>query len=256
MEYAHRITRRMLILLLVMVVAAVVAVAAAMAVVSGHPNGLIVKNASARAHAAATHRVAVVCPGVAVAKAPAFTAAVLHCHANVPAGPRGRRGGTGAAGATGPAGPAGATGPAGPAGPTTLKTFRATLTASGTSFATANTVTLFTDGAASLTGHCWASGGTTFSAFGIGSTSPAFVVAYDNTDNPSTTTVDSTTGDFDVVEDDGSGTPSAGSLAGPWDGTWSVMTKDQASYFTGLGSTGVYVDGSTPCIFTGYTVSS
>ena len=141
----------MLILLLVMVVAAVVAVAAATAVVSGHPSGLMVRNASARAHAASTRRVAVTCPGVAVVKAPAFTAAVMHCHANVPAGPRGRRGATGATGAAGPAGPAGATGPAGPAGPTTLKTFRATLTASGTSFATANTVTLFTDGAAGLT---------------------------------------------------------------------------------------------------------
>jgi hypothetical protein len=118
----------MVVLLVVIGVAAAVAVATATAV-SSRQDGLVlmVKNASAKAHAAATRRVTVVCPAVSAAvqrrSAPAFTAATMNCHANVPAGPRGPRGAKGATGATGatgsqgPAGAAGATGPAGAQGP-------------------------------------------------------------------------------------------------------------------------------------------
>jgi hypothetical protein len=248
--FAHRVTRRAVILMLVVGVAAAVAIATAMAVVSGHNGGptFLFKNASVRARLAAVRHFAVICPSHS-------SGGTLTCHAtvNLPRGPRGR---TGPAGNTGPTGPAGPQGPTGPAGPTTLKNFRATLSPSGTDFASANTVTLYTNGATHLTGHCWTSGGTTYAALGIGSSSPAFVDYYDGSD-PSSQTVDSGTGDQDVMEEDASGTTSGGSLAGPYDGTWAVMTEDSAmTYFTGLGSAAVYPDGSTPCVFTGHAVSS
>lgn len=105
MEYVHRVVQRTVLLMLVIAVAAAVAVAAALAV-SGH-QPLVVKNASARAHAAATHRITVTCPATAASTkttSPTFTAAMIKCHARVPAGPRGPRGARGARGATGPAG--------------------------------------------------------------------------------------------------------------------------------------------------------
>jgi len=253
--YVHRISQRMVVLLLVIAVAAAVAVAAATAVVSGRDGGptVLFKDASVRARAAAVRHFTVVCPSHS-------SGGTMKCHANIPPGPAGKRGATGATGKTGPTGGAGAQGPTGsigPAGPTTLRNFRASLTPSGTDFATANTVTLYTNGATKLSGHCWTSGANTMGAFGISSSSPAFANFYGTSSDPSTTTVDSTTGDTDVSDNDASGTPSAGSLTGPYDGTWSVMTKDAtASYFTGLGSIGIYADGATPCLFTGHAVSS
>lgn len=104
-EHVHRVVQRTVMLMLVIAVAAAVAVAAALAV-SGH-QPLVVKNASARAHAAATHNITVTCPAAAASTSPTFTAALLKCRAKVPAGPRGRRGARGARGARGPAGPAG-----------------------------------------------------------------------------------------------------------------------------------------------------
>src|SRR5579884_1327077 len=181
----------------------------------------------------------------------------MKCHARIPSGPRGKTGPAGKTGATGPTGKQGAQGPTGPAGPTSLRNFRATLTPSGTDFASANTVTLYTDGATHLTGHCWTdSSGNVNSAFGIGSSTPAFVNSYSSYGDPSTTQVNSGSGDLDVSDDDATGTPSAGSIAGPYDGTWAVMTTDLSAYFTGLGSAAVYPDGSTPCVFAGHAVAS
>jgi hypothetical protein len=136
----------------------------------------------------------------------------------------------------------------------TFRPFRATLTASGTSFASANTVVLYTDGPLSLVGHCWSNGPATDATVAIRSSVNAIYQAYDNTSDPSTSPVNPGTGDVDVLEADANST--SAQLAGPFDGTWSVMTSDQSAYFTGLGSAGVLIDGSTPCIFTGFTAAS
>jgi hypothetical protein len=131
--------------------------------------------------------------------------------------------------------------------------FRTTIAAGGTSEATANSTTLYTDGPLSLVGKCWLEGTEILGNAYLRTTVPAFWTAYDQPESggPLSPGVDKP-----AFEEKVEATPPEEVLADPFDGTFAALTADRSAYFTGLGSVGANIGGSGGCTFAGWAMSS
>jgi hypothetical protein len=131
--------------------------------------------------------------------------------------------------------------------------FRTTIAAGGSSEATANSTTLYTDGPLSLVGKCWHEGTEIFGDAYLRTTVPALWTSYSNSGSggPLTPGVDKP-----ALEEEAEATPPEEELADPYDGTFAALTADRSAYFTGLASVGANIGGSGGCTFAGWAMSS